>query len=62
MDAVQHRNGKEELESRTDSFFDSLFISEWFCSLDVIGSGGVSYGLKAMVNLCLGMLKVMKGK
>ncbi|KAF9187315.1 hypothetical protein BGZ51_001405 [Haplosporangium sp. Z 767] len=30
--------------------------------LGAIRSGGVSYGLKAMVNLCLGMLKVMKGK
>jgi len=27
-----------------------------------LGSGGVSYGLKALVNLCLGMLKLMKGK
>lgn len=27
-----------------------------------VGSGGVSYGMKAMVNLCLGMLKLMKGK
>ncbi|KAF9142552.1 hypothetical protein BGX30_002696 [Mortierella sp. GBA39] len=30
--------------------------------LGAIRSGGVSYGLKAMVNLCLGMLKLMKGK
>ncbi|KAI1303392.1 hypothetical protein EDD11_005355 [Mortierella claussenii] len=30
--------------------------------LGAIRSGGVSYGMKAMVNLCLGMLKVMKGK
>ncbi|KAF9116088.1 hypothetical protein BGX27_004885 [Mortierella sp. AM989] len=30
--------------------------------LGAIRSGGVSYGLKALVNLCLGMLKVMKGK
>ncbi|KAG0042941.1 hypothetical protein BGZ83_012011 [Gryganskiella cystojenkinii] len=30
--------------------------------LGAIRSGGISYGLKAMVNLCLGMLKVMKGK
>ncbi|KAG0029769.1 hypothetical protein BGZ81_003456 [Podila clonocystis] len=30
--------------------------------LGAIRSGGVSYGLKALVNLCLGMLKLMKGK
>ncbi|KAG9324804.1 hypothetical protein KVV02_004677 [Mortierella alpina] len=30
--------------------------------LGAIRSGGISYGLKAMVNLCLGMLKVVKGK
>ncbi|KAF9919776.1 hypothetical protein FBU30_010549 [Linnemannia zychae] len=30
--------------------------------LGAIRSGGVSYGMKAMVNLCLGMLKLMKGK
>ncbi|KAF9954604.1 hypothetical protein BGZ65_003920 [Modicella reniformis] len=30
--------------------------------LGAIRSGGVSYGLKAMVNLCLGLLKVMKGR
>lgn len=28
----------------------------------VIGSGGVSYGGKALVNFCLGLLKLMKGK
>ncbi|KAK3829326.1 MAG: hypothetical protein J3Q66DRAFT_324911 [Benniella sp.] len=31
-------------------------------TLGAIRSGGVSYGLKALVNLCLGLLKVMKGK
>ncbi|KAF9155328.1 hypothetical protein BG015_010260 [Linnemannia schmuckeri] len=30
--------------------------------LGAIRSGGVSYGMKAMVNLCLGMLKLMKKK
>ncbi|KAG0066095.1 hypothetical protein BGZ89_007624 [Linnemannia elongata] len=30
--------------------------------LGAIRSGGLSYGAKALVNLCLGMLKVMKGK
>ncbi|KAF9998549.1 hypothetical protein BGZ80_005522 [Entomortierella chlamydospora] len=30
--------------------------------LGAIRSAGVSYGAKALVNLCLGMLKVMKGK
>ncbi|KAI1315480.1 hypothetical protein EDD11_000712 [Mortierella claussenii] len=30
--------------------------------LGAIRSGGVSYGAKALVNLCLGMLKVMNGK
>ncbi|KAG0312870.1 hypothetical protein BGZ97_010763 [Linnemannia gamsii] len=30
--------------------------------LGAIRSGGVSYAAKALVNLCLGMLKVMKGK
>ncbi|KAF9406971.1 hypothetical protein BGZ94_002885, partial [Podila epigama] len=30
--------------------------------LGAIRSGGVSYGMKAMVNLCLGLLKLMKGK
>ncbi|KAG0285214.1 hypothetical protein BGZ98_005608, partial [Dissophora globulifera] len=30
--------------------------------LGAIRSGSIGYGLKAMVNLCLGMLKVMKGK
>ncbi|KAF9345648.1 hypothetical protein BGX34_004576, partial [Mortierella sp. NVP85] len=30
-------------------------------TLGAIRSGGVSYGLKALVNLCLGLLKVMKG-
>ncbi|KAF9907226.1 hypothetical protein EC991_011216 [Linnemannia zychae] len=30
--------------------------------LGAIRSGGVSYGAKALVNLCLGMLKLMKGK
>ncbi|KAI8600631.1 hypothetical protein EDD21DRAFT_415663 [Dissophora ornata] len=30
--------------------------------LGAIRSGGISYGLKAMVNMCLGMLKVMKGR
>ncbi|KAF9175578.1 hypothetical protein BGX21_004852 [Mortierella sp. AD011] len=30
--------------------------------LGAIRSGGVTYGLKALVNLCLGMLKLMRGK
>ncbi|KAF9930300.1 hypothetical protein FBU30_000646 [Linnemannia zychae] len=30
--------------------------------LGAIRSGGVSYGAKALVNMCLGMLKLMKGK
>ncbi|KAF9578933.1 hypothetical protein BGW38_005026 [Lunasporangiospora selenospora] len=30
--------------------------------LGAIRSGGVTYGMKALVNLCLGMLKLMKGK
>ncbi|KAG0212528.1 hypothetical protein BGX28_006126 [Mortierella sp. GBA30] len=30
--------------------------------LGAIRSGGITYGAKALVNLCLGMLKLMKGK
>ncbi|KAF9572316.1 hypothetical protein EC968_010040 [Mortierella alpina] len=30
--------------------------------LGALRSGGVTYGVKALVNLCLGMLKLMKGK
>ena len=29
---------------------------------NLVGSGAVSYGMKAIVNMCLGMIKLMKGR